>query len=282
MQQATPTQPTFVERRAAYRADVAARKTHEELHRRAQRAAEQAASQHFRAIGHGVVDADARETALSVAREAGAEAVKTFKPEAGTSLEQWTVRLAKHALARAADATFGQFTLPRERAAQVRVLRSTEARLYSELGRRPTDAEVVEAAVGFTPLILARVRDADRLLRTSELDAPVNDVDGVGTTRGSLIAGPATRTVGDDIAAETARADLISMTAPLLDQATRGGRIFAAVNGLGCNPMSLELLAVEFGISRQRVRQILDQTVAKLRALEGIDELREVLEAAIE
>lgn len=276
---ATANQVTFSERRAAQRADVVLRKAGEAFHGRAQRAAQQVAPKYFRAIGHGVVTDEARDLAFAVAREAAVESVNSFDPGVGTTLEQWTARLVARALARAADASFGELVLPRERAAQVRVFRSTQARLYSELGRFPTDAEVVEGATGFTPLILNRVQEADRTLRTTELDAPVKDADGTETRRGSLIADRPSRSITEDIDAENARLRLIHMTSALMDPESRSGRIFRAVHGIDCDKRTLEQLAAEFVISRQRVRQLLDQTVQRLRALDGIDEVRETLDA---
>jgi RNA polymerase primary sigma factor len=139
----------------------------------------------------------------------------------------------------------------------------TERELTGKLGRQPTDEEVAEAAK--VPLAkLREARDAVRML--TSLDRPVGE-DGSAT-------------VGDFVAAE--EDDPLSELAvsledgalerALVELTDQQRRVIELRFGLGSgDPISLQAVGDELGLTRERVRQI------ELQALERLSRNRELV-----
>ena len=144
-----------------------------------------------------------------------------------------------------------------------------ERELTGRLGRHPTDEEVAEA--GKIPL--ERIHEAREALRTiASLDRPVGE-DG-DVTLGDLVAGET-----GDITAELAVAledtalERALETLPELER-----RVIELRFGLGGrDPLSLESVRAELGVSRERVRRLERDA---LERLSRIRELQDLLEDA--
>jgi RNA polymerase primary sigma factor len=138
-----------------------------------------------------------------------------------------------------------------------------ERELVTKLGRQPTDSELAKAA----KLPLKQVKEVKSAARAvTSLDKPIGDDD--SGSFGDLFASETTHTdeeVEISLREETLRRALAEL--PEREQAVLKMRY-----GMDCDrdPMSLEAIGKELGITRERVRQI------EANALETLSMLREV------
>jgi RNA polymerase sigma factor (sigma-70 family) len=137
-------------------------------------------------------------------------------------------------------------------------LRSAELRLRQSKGGDPTEEEIAEE-VGLTAQRVREVRDAMQELVS--LDRPIGE-DG-DATMGDLI--PDLAVV--DPAASALEGDAVSqIEAALSDLEERERLILVLRFGLhGEEPQTLEEIGAHFGLTRERIRQMQNRALAKLR-----------------
>ncbi|MEX0868953.1 MAG: sigma-70 family RNA polymerase sigma factor [Nitriliruptoraceae bacterium] len=137
-------------------------------------------------------------------------------------------------------------------------LRAAELRLRQQKGGDPTEAEVAEE-VGLTAQRVREVRDAMQELVS--LDRPIGE-DG-DATMGDLIADSA----GIDPADTALEGDAIGQIEAALAELDDRERIILVLRfGLhGEEPMTLEEIGDHFGLTRERIRQMQNRALAKLR-----------------
>jgi len=143
----------------------------------------------------------------------------------------------------------------------------TERELTGKLGREPTEEEVAEAA----KIPLDKLRDARAAVRAlTSLDLPVGE-DG-GATLGDLVAAPAEDPMSDlSVSLED---DALSRA--LEDLTDQQRRVIELRFGLaGGEPVPLQAVGDELGLTRERVRQIERQALERLSRNRELVELRE-------
>lgn len=143
-------------------------------------------------------------------------------------------------------------------------VRRTEAQLEQQLGRPATDAEVAKQL----DLEVERVEQARTAIpRTSSLDKPIGE-DGESTI-GDLLPDPASDQVVEEAVSSAIR-DQIRKSLDQLTERERG--VLMLRFGLaGQQPQTLAEIADHYGISRERVRQIEKEALAKLRKSDLIE-----------
>ena len=150
------------------------------------------------------------------------------------------------------------FRVPMNRAGELyRIARRTAA-LVQELGREPTASEIAEG-MGL------RVEEVERTLAIAgshlSLDAPMSPGENgslLDCLPDSLSPGP------DEETFEKALTDSLEVMLSTLEE--REARILRLYFGLGgCSPRSLEEIGSEMGITRERVRQIKEKALGRLR-----------------
>jgi RNA polymerase primary sigma factor len=153
-----------------------------------------------------------------------------------------------------------------------KVLR-VQRQMLQELGREPTVDEVA-AKVDMTP---DRVRDIQRIaLEPLSLETPVGEED--DSSLGDFVADETA--ISPDSAAERERLkDEIEMA--LLELNPREQQVMRLRFGLDDGQVrTLEEVGREFGVTRERIRQIESKTLAKLRHPTRSQRLRDYLEEA--
>jgi RNA polymerase primary sigma factor len=144
-----------------------------------------------------------------------------------------------------------------------------ERKLLSELGREPTAGEIA------VELELAP-DEVDALRRTSQtpisLEKPVGDEE--DSEFGHFLADESAR-APDEAADTTLREETLQRVLGMLSYRER--RILELRYGLnGEHPCTLDEVGRTFNVTRERVRQIENQTLKKLQAMAESQKLREV------
>jgi RNA polymerase primary sigma factor len=195
-------------------------------------------------------------------------AVEKFDYRRGHRFSTYATLWIRQAVGRAVTDKGRMVRLPITVADQVRRLEIAERALTTRLGGSPTLTELA-ADLGIEVEDVERLRGMGR--RPASLDAPVAD-DGE-TELGDLLPDADAEPV-DDVVAVGLRADALRSALSRLSPRTR--RVLELRYGLaGGEPLTLEEVGKTFGVTRERIRQIENNTLKKLQRLPEAQMLRE-------
>ena len=198
------------------------------------------------------------------------EAAKRFDAERGRKFITYAVWWIRHAILKGMAEQSGAMRLPLNKAGAIRRMWRTLERLRQQIGREPTDKEIGVA-------MKLKAKDIVELKKLSigslSLDAPVafdEDVD-----LGELVADTADDPLLTNLHYESLGQDLALVLAELTD---RESVILQHYFGLGGeDKKTLEQIGQMMGLTRERIRQIKEEALGKLRAQPGLEELRSYL-----
>ena len=143
---------------------------------------------------------------------------------------------------------------------QLARIRATERRLSQDEGHAPSAAELGEGA-GLSPEHLGYLLAAERAPRALDERVPVDR--GSGSALSELLGDPA----GEDPIERVASRDAAErLDAVLVCLTGRERLVLAQHYGLGTEPRTLRAIAGDLGVSAERVRQIEQGALEKLRA----------------
>jgi len=186
------------------------------------------------------------------------KAVERFDPSKGGKLSTYGSWWIKQSIKRALANQGKTIRLPVHLVDKIAKIRRVGASLSDELGREATDDEIAEE-VGMNASKVTQLKQA--AIRPASLDAPVGEED--STEFGELVGDVAAVDPFESLSDKNIQVEVGELLGQLDD---REKKIINARFGLdGSDPITLEEVGDKFGVTRERIRQLQNIALAKLR-----------------
>jgi RNA polymerase primary sigma factor len=186
------------------------------------------------------------------------KAVERFNPGKGGKLSTYGAWWIKQSIKRALANQSKTIRLPVHLVDKISKMRRVSLQMSKELGREPTDEEFAEE-IGISSAKLSQLKTVS--IRPASLDAPIGDDD--STAFGEIVGDEDAQTPFELFRDKNMRDELSELLAVLDDRERE--IIFKRFGLDGGKPKTLEEVGKKFGVTRERIRQLQNIALAKLR-----------------
>ena len=187
------------------------------------------------------------------------KAVERFDPAKGGKLSTYGAWWIKQSIKRALANQSKTIRLPVHLFEKISKIRRVSLQMSEDLGREPTDEELAEE-IGIASGKVSQLKSVS--IRPASLDAPISDDD--STEFGEIVGDEDAQTPFELFRDKNMRDELSELLAVLDD---RERKIIFKRFGLDDDgkPQTLEEVGKKFGVTRERIRQLQNIALAKLR-----------------
>jgi RNA polymerase primary sigma factor len=186
------------------------------------------------------------------------KAVERFDPAKGGKLSTYGAWWIKQSIKRALANQSKTIRLPVHLVDKISKMRRVSLQMSEELGREPTDDELAEE-IGLSRGKVSQLKTAS--IRPASLDAPISDDD--STEFGEIVGDQDGQTPFELLRDKNLRNEVSDLLAVLDDRERK--IIFQRFGLDGGKPKTLEAVGKKFGVTRERIRQLQNIALAKLR-----------------
>lgn len=199
------------------------------------------------------------------------KAVKRFDPSKGGKLSTYGSWWIKQSIKRALANQSKTIRLPVHLVDKISRMRRVAMKLQEDLGREPTDEELA-AEMDLSPAKVSQLRTA--AIRPASLDAPLGD-EAESDTLGDVVEDDHMHNPYEDLEEKTVKKMLYSMLDHLNEREAAILRYRFGMDD-GGETRTLEEVGKKFGVTRERVRQIQNIALGRLkRMISHVEEIHE-------